>query len=134
MFVRRIFVFNDKMYNVSSHYFRLFKQSNLHLLLFDSKIQNLVKKTIFQINLKRELNNFDLKKRFFFSNIKKTFVIIIDYKIRRQFRFANSNRRIIIHMFQKIDQIIILHIIDNSIDSFRKHQIKNFTNLKIKMN
>ena len=98
IFARRIFIFNDKMYNVSSHYFRLFKQLNLHSRLFDSNIQNIVKKITFQINLKRELNDFD-QKNVFFSNIKKTFFVIIFYKNSstisiRKFKSTNHHSQI----------------------------------------
>ena len=48
---RRMFFFDDEIYDDSLYYFRLFKSSNFCIRLFDSiDIQNTIEKIIFQKN------------------------------------------------------------------------------------
>ena len=55
---RRMFSFNEKMYDISSHYFRLFTFSNIHIHLLNSiDIQNKLKKITFRKNLNHELDD-----------------------------------------------------------------------------
>ena len=122
------------MYDNSSHYFRLFKSSNSHIRLFDSiDIQNTLKKVTFRRNLNHEFDDSDRENRFIFDISIEQQTTSFSTKRNRQFRHANSNRKIIIHKFEIIDNVITLQMIDVFIDFFREYNIAESADLKIKI-
>ena len=131
---RRMSFFDEKIYNNSSHYFRLFKFSDSHMRLFDSiDIQNTLKKIIFRRNLNHELDDSNRENRFTFDTSVEQQATSFFTKRNRQSRHANSDRRITIHKFEVIDNVITLQMIDVSIDSSRECNIAESADLKIKI-
>ena len=80
-----------------------------------------------------KLDDSNCENRFIFDISIEQQTTTFFIKQNRKFRHANSNRKIIIHEFKIIDNVIILHVINNFIDFFQEYNVAEFANLKIKI-